>query len=300
MQSLVGQSLGRYHLVEQLGEGGMATVYKAFDTRLERTVAVKVIRTDYDTDPQFLARFDREAKALARLNHPHIVHVLDAGEQGGVPYVVMDFFAGGTLKQRLGRPLACAEAARLLSPIARALEYAHRQGIVHRDVKPANVLLSPDGQPMLSDFGIAKLLDPQTSAAGLTLTGVGIGTPDYMAPEQGLGAATPQTDVYALGVMFFELVTGRRPYEADTPIAVLLKHTSDPLPRPRTLAPDLPLEAEQVILRAMAKKPEDRYLTMGDLAAALERLAQVGGPAETGPATCASRSSAAARSLIVR
>ena len=136
MDSLSGQSLGRYHLLEQLGAGGMATVYKAFDTRLERTVAVKVIRTDVNQDPEFLSRFDREAKALARLSHAHIVRVLDAGESGGVPFVVMDFIGGGTLTKRLGHPLLPAAAARLLAPIARALEYAHANGIIHRDANP--------------------------------------------------------------------------------------------------------------------------------------------------------------------
>ena len=202
MDTLNGRSLGRYHLLEPLGEGGMATVYRAFDTRLERVVAVKVIRTDFGQDPQFLSRFDREAKALARLSHPHIVHVLDVGDSDGIPFVVMDFVSGGTLKQRLGRPMPPADAARLLAPIARALEYAHGQGIIHRDVKPANILIAEDGRAMLSDFGIAKLLDPQASATGLTMTGVGIGTPDYLAPAQGLGQATPPTDLSALGVVF--------------------------------------------------------------------------------------------------
>ncbi len=297
MDSLSGRSLGRYHLLEQLGEGGMATVYKAFDTRLERTVAIKVIRTDLDQDPQFLSRFDREAKALARLSHPQIVHVLDAGESDGIPFVVMDFVKGGTLKQQLGSPMDPGSAARMLAPIARALEHAHTQGIIHRDIKPANILLSEDGRAMLSDFGIAKLLDPQTSAAGLTMTGVGIGTPDYMAPEQGLGQATPQTDLYALGVVFYEMVTGRRPYAGDTPIAVLLKHATDPLPRPRDLVPDLPIEVERVLLRALAKKPEDRYPDMAALATALEGLTDVTRPQGTRPSGGEGRSTS--RPLIV-
>jgi len=269
MTSLVGQTLGRYHLLEQLGEGGMASVYRAQDTRLEREVAVKVIRTDFDKDPAFLKRFEREARALAQLAHPHIVHVLDAGEQGGVPYVVMDYVSGGTLKERTGRPLLAAEAARLVVPIARALDYAHRQGIVHRDVKPANILVTPDGRPMLSDFGIAKVLSGQAQTQ-LTATGIGIGTPDYMAPEQWTHEATPASDVYALGVVLYELVTGRRPYHADTPVAVLLKHANDPLPPPRQFAPTLPSAVEQVLVKALAKKPEDRYTTMGAFADALE------------------------------
>ncbi len=271
MQSLAGKTIGRYHLLEPLGEGGMATVYKAFDTRLERPVAVKVIRTDFGTDPQFLQRFEREARALARLSHPHIVHVLDAGEQDGAPYLVMEYLAGGTLKALTGRPHPAAEAARLLAPIARALDYAHTQGIVHRDIKPANILLTPEGLPMLSDFGIAKVL-ASPAATELTATGFGVGTPDYMAPEQWAGHATPQSDVYALGVVLYELVTGRRPYLADTPLAVLLKHVNDPLPAPRQFAPGLAAEVEPVLYKALAKQPTDRYATMGAFAAALEAL----------------------------
>jgi tRNA A-37 threonylcarbamoyl transferase component Bud32 len=273
MINLIGQSLGRYHIVEQLGEGGMASVFKAYDTALERFVAVKVIRTDKGQDTAFLHRFQREAKALARLDHPFILKVLDYGEQDGMPYLVMPFVPGGTLKEQMGRPMAAARAAGLLAPIARALEYAHAQNIIHRDIKPANILISPSGAPLLSDFGIAKMLDQEENATQLTGTGVGIGTPDYMAPEQWMGKADPRTDVYSLGVVFYEMLTGRKPYTADTPAAVLLKHVQDPLPPPRSFAPNLPLEAEQALYKALAKKPEDRYQEVGAFAAALEVLA---------------------------
>jgi serine/threonine protein kinase len=274
MPSLSGLYFDRYHLLEPLGEGGMATVYLAFDTRLERRVALKVIRTDYSTDSQFLKRFDREARVLARLSHPHIVQVLDVGEHAGMPYVVMEYLAGGTLKARIGRPLLPGEAGALLAPIARALAHAHRQGIVHRDVKPANILLTPDGTPKLSDFGIAKIFE-RPGSTDLTASGVGVGTPDYMAPEQWLGQSSPQSDIYSLGVVLYELLAGRRPFAADTPVAVLLKHINDPLPNPRPYAPDLPEAAVQVLWRALAKKPEARYAAMEEFATALESLQHV-------------------------
>lgn len=270
MDDIIGKSLGRYHVIEPLGEGGMAAVYRALDTTLERDVAIKVIRTDKVTDPQFIKRFEREAKALARLNHPHIVHINDYGEQENIPYLVMDFLPGGTLKQKLGSPMPYQEAARLLAPVARALEYAHENDVIHRDVKPANILLTDRGLPMLSDFGIAKLFEADTTA--LTGTGVGIGTPEYMAPEQSQGHKVDhRADIYALGVVFYELVTGRRPYEADTPIAVIIKHINDPLPNPRQFVPDLPHGVEQIIIKALQKDPENRYQDMGKFAEVLEK-----------------------------
>ena len=271
MFNIVGKSLGRYHVVEQLGEGGMAAVFKAYDSSLERYVAIKVIRTEIVMDQEFLKRFQREARALAQLDHPYILKVLDYGEQDGMPYLVMPFAPGGTLKERMGSPWPYQEATRLLAPIARALECAHQQLIIHRDVKPANILFTPSGSPILSDFGIAKMLDIGESMQ-LTGTGMGIGTPDYMAPEQWLGKVDARTDIYALGVVFYEMVTGRRPYTADTPAAVMLKHMQDPLPRPRSINANLPDEVEQVIFKALAKQPEDRYQDMGALAAALEKL----------------------------
>jgi serine/threonine protein kinase len=273
-KGLVGFTLGgHYHIVEQLGEGGMATVYKAHDTRLQRDVAIKVIRMEKGADEQFLKRFEREARALARLSHPNIVHVNDYGEQDGMPYVVMDYLPGGTLRQKMGQPLPYQEAAGLLAPIARALGFAHQMHIVHRDVKPPNILISQSGAPMLSDFGIAKMLEEETSE--LTGTGVGIGTPEYMAPEQGKGINVDyRADIYALGVVFYELVTGRKPFRADTPMAVILKHMTEPLPRPRTFIPDLPDAVEKVIFKALAKRPEERYQTMEEFALALECLAR--------------------------
>ena len=275
MTDFIGKSLGRYHILESLGQGGMATVFKAFDTSLQRNVAIKIIRPDVgEIDPtSFLKRFQREARALAQLDHPYILKVLDYGEQEGIPYLVMPFVPGGTLKQKMGAAMPYQQAAILLAPIARALEHAHQQNVIHRDVKPANILISQSGAPLLSDFGIAKVIASEGSTQ-LTGTGASIGTPDYMAPEQWLGVSNPGTDIYSLGVVFYEMVTGRKPYSADTPAAVMLKHMHDPLPRPTDLVPGLPEGVEQVIFRALEKDPANRFQGMASFAAALEKLAQ--------------------------
>ena len=270
MTNLIGQSLGRYHILEQLGEGGMATVYKAYDTRLETDVAVKVIRTDslpQNAIERTLKRFEREAKSLARLTHPNIVKVMDYGEHDGAPYLVLVYLPGGTLKKLMGQPMPWQEAAHLLIPIANALDYAHEQKVIHRDVKPANILLTVKGQPMLSDFGIAKILEMEDGHT-LTGTGMGIGTPEYMSPEQGMG----REDIYSLGIIFYELITGRKPYKADTPMAVILKHMTDALPSPRQFIPDLPDAAEKVLIKSLAKDPKDRYPDAGAFALAMENL----------------------------
>jgi len=286
MTNFIGQSLGRYHILEQLGEGGKATVYKAYDTRLERDVAVKVIRTEKFT-PEVLARalkrFEREAKALARLTHANIVKVNDYGEYEGRPYLVMPYLPGGNLKQLLkehGR-LPWQEAVKLLLPIARALDYAHSQNVIHRDVKPSNILITASGDPMLTDFGVAKIIEEEITV-DLTGTGMAVGTPEYMAPEQVSSKGVDhRTDIYSLGVVFYEMVTGRRPYEADTPLAVIAMRASEPLPRPKQFVSALPDRVEQVLLKALTKKPEDRYQSMSELTKALEKLTVVsGGKAE--------------------
>jgi formylglycine-generating enzyme required for sulfatase activity/tRNA A-37 threonylcarbamoyl transferase component Bud32 len=274
MPNFTGQSIGRYQVLEALGEGGMATVYKAYDTRLERYVAIKAIRTDQFSPASLqrvLQRFEREAKSLAKLSHPNIVGVIDYGEYKGTPLLIMEYLPGGTLRQQVGLPMPWADAVQLILPIARGLSYAHQQGIIHRDVKPSNILMTEAGEPMLSDFGVAKIL-AEDGIETLTATGVGMGTPGYMAPEQWTGHTVPQSDVYGLGVIFYELITGRRPYIADTLAALLLKQVNDPLPPPGAFVPGLPETVMQVLYKALAREVGDRYQSMQEMARALEGL----------------------------
>lgn len=274
MENLVGRSLGRYHIIEQLGRGGMATVFKAFDTSLNRNVAIKVILSTKKYSGEFLRRFEREAQAIAQLSHNNIVKVYDFGEQDGTPFLVMEFLSGGMLKDIMGSPMPYKKATRLLIPIADALGYAHERKIVHRDVKPSNIMLTESGQPMLTDFGIAKMLE-EKDATSLTAAGVGIGTPEYMAPEQGMGQHVDyRADIYSLGMVFYELVTGQKPFQADTPFAVMMKQMTQTLPRPKSFVPNLPDEVEQILFKALAKQPADRYQDMASFAMALRKLVE--------------------------
>ena len=277
MPDLSGISIDRYHIIEPLGQGGMANVYKAYDTRLERNVAIKFIRRDAfspDVLDMVLKRFDREAKSLAKLTHPNIVGIIDYGEYEGSPYLVMPYLQGGTLKQYLGTPMFIEKAASLLEPVADALAFAHQKGIVHRDVKPANILITEGGKPMLTDFGIARLLESGDGAT-LTGTGMGVGTPEYMSPEQAMGREVDgRTDIYSLGIVLFELVTGRKPYTADTPMAVVLKQTTEPLPRPSSIVPGITDTVEQILYKSLAKDPKDRYQTMTDFSEALGKFSK--------------------------
>ena len=273
----IGKTLDRYTILEKTGEGGMSYVYKAFDTKLECDVAVKVIRTErltIELMDRTVQRFKREAKALAQLTHPNIVKVIDFGDHEGQPYLVMEYLPGGTVKQKYQGAIPWQEATALLLPVARALDYAHRQGIVHRDIKPSNILITDSGEPMLSDFGIAKIFDADNTAE-LTGSSTGIGTPDYMAPEQATSKNIDhRADIYALGIVLYELITGRKPFHADTPLGVLFKHASEPLPLPTKYIPDLPEGVERVLLIALAKSPEDRFPDMGGFVHALEDLTE--------------------------
>jgi serine/threonine protein kinase len=269
---MIGKELGRYLIVESLGEGGMAAVYKGYDRRLDRDVAIKVILPGHVHDEMFTKRFEREARAVAQLTHTHIVGVHDYGTDQGISYLVMAYIPGGTMKDLLGKPIPWQKAARKLAPIARALEYAHQKGIIHRDIKPANILVTQSGDLMLTDFGIAKAVDSEEMTK-LTKTGTGIGTPAYMAPEQGMGDEIDhRADIYSLGIVFYEMITGRPPFRADTPIAVMMKHVNFPLPRPTEFVPDIPDKVEKVLYNALAKNPELRFKDMGEFAQALEDL----------------------------
>lgn len=273
MNEVFGKKLGQYILLEQLGEGGMAKVYNALDTRAEGNVAIKVILPNKRTSSAFLQQFEREAKALANLTHTNIVKVLNYGVQDGQPYLVMEYVPGGTLKEAMNHKLPWQTAAAILAPIARALDYVHRQQIVHRDVKPSNILLHEDFRPMLSDFGILKLLEGKEEKVESAI-GAGIGTPEYMPPEQGMGKEVDfRADIYSLGLVFYEMITGQKPFTADSPMAIVIKHVTDELPLPTHIDKSIPKYVERAILRAVQKNPKNRYLSMGHFAHALELIA---------------------------
>ncbi len=265
------QNIGRYAVKEQLAVGGMATVYRAYDSRFDREVALKVLPREFVHDPTFRARFEREAKAIAALEHPAIVPVYDFGEEQGQPYLVMRYMAGGSLTERIQRgPLSVAEAARIFANLAPALDESHRRGIIHRDLKPGNILFDTFGNAYLSDFGIVKMTE-----ATIQLTGTGmVGTPAYMAPEMAEpGGLSAMVDIYALGVTLFQMLTGRLPYEADTPMGVLMAHMSKPIPDVRELRQDLPADVQAVVRRTLAKDPMERYPSAGEMVAALQAVA---------------------------
>jgi serine/threonine protein kinase len=270
MESLIDRTLGGYNLTEELGMGGMATVYKAYQPRLERSVAVKVLDPAFITDDSdVLARFRREAKAIAALRHPNILTVYDYGEEEGLAYIVMEYVEGGTLKDRLeGEPFEPQRAVGLSIGVGRALAFGHDQGIIHRDVKPANILLPREDWPLLADFGLVKL---QQARRALTQAGMILGTPDYTSPEQALGeAADHRADIYALGVVLYEMITGRLPFEANKAFDVLLMHINEAPPKPREIVPNTPEIVEDIILKALAKSPAERYPDMQDMVTNLE------------------------------
>ena len=271
MDDIIGRQLGDYQIIEQIGKGGMASVYRAYQPSLDRDVAIKVLPPYYaEQDDSFTQRFKREARAIANLRHPNILMVLEAGEQDDLAYIVMEYVNAGTLKERLRNPISLKEIYSLVKQIAAALEHAHELGIVHRDIKPSNILLPKPDWPLLTDFGLAHIV----GGSFLTQSGMTVGTPAYMSPEQGRGERVDHhTDIYALGVMLYEMTVGEVPYTAETPMAVVVKHIVDPLPIPREKNPNIPEELQRIILKALAKNPEDRFQSAGEFAAALERVA---------------------------
>jgi len=275
------ENIGRYEVKSELGRGGMATVYKAYDPRFEREVAVKVLPREMLHDPQFRVRFEREAKTVASLEHPAIVPVYDVGEEDGQPYFVMRYMIGGSLSERIkSNSLSLTDTAKIIDRLASALDEAHAKGVVHRDLKPGNILFDHINEPYVSDFGIAKIAQSPGSA---TVTGGGIiGTPAYMSPEQAQGDKVDgRSDIYALGVIVFEMLTGRQPYESDTPMAVVVKHITDPVPHILDSNPNLPAEIEPVIERAMAKSRDERYPNAKEFSQALTAVARGESPTFT-------------------
>ena len=271
MEDLSGRSFGVYRIVEPLGRGGMASVYKAYQPAVDRHVALKVLPSHLAQDPEFLARFEQEAKVLAKLQHPHILPVHDFGESDGFTYIVMPFIKTGTLAAVLtGQPLGFDQIKRVITQVGDALDCAHAQGLVHRDVKPSNILLDERGNCLLADFGIAKILE---GADTLTATGSLIGTPQYMSPEQGMGKPIDgRSDIYSLGVVLYEMATGQVPFEAETPLAVVVKHIRDPLPVPSRVNPDIPEPLQRMIFRAMHKEPSERFPTASAMVEAMSTM----------------------------
>src|SRR5258708_26815489 len=265
MSFAIGENVGPYRVTDRLGQGGMATVYRAYHANLDRYVAIKVLHATFKEDPNFLARFQREAQIVAKLEHPSIVPIYDYNEHNGEPYLVMKFIEGETLKGHLARkPLTLDETIKIMTAVAQALTYAHEQGVLHRDVKPSNILLEKGVTPYLADFGLSRL----ASAGASTLSqDMMLGTPQYISPEQAQGVKDLDgpTDVYSLGVVLYELVAGRLPFNADTPYAIVHDHIYSPLPMPSKVNPQVPPAVERVLLKPLAKERGDRYTTPSQL-----------------------------------
>jgi serine/threonine-protein kinase len=269
----------RYELVELVGSGGMSSVYKAHDRLLERNVALKVLHPHYGEDEEYVKRFRHEARAVAQLSHPNIVTVIDRGEADGHQFIVFEFVDGENLKELVQRtgPLPTRRAVELALAVAEGLAFAHQNDLVHRDVKPQNVLLNGDGEAKVTDFGIARSLDVEH---GVTQTGTVLGTSNYLSPEQARGEqVSPLTDVYSLGVVLYELLTGDVPFPGDNFVAVAMKHINEPPPDLLARRPDVPMRLAAAVDRALAKDPEQRFRSMDDFAKELRRtLAELAEP----------------------
>ncbi len=267
-----GQQLGNYHILDQIGQGGMTTVYKAIDAVRNETVAVKVLSPYIAQDPKFKSRFKREIELLLELKHPNVVPVLDYGEDDGLAYIVMPFMPRGTLYNRLeSGPLTPQEGVQLIDDVAAGLQFAHDHGIVHRDVKPSNILLSDEGRALLSDFGFAHVGDLSGSLTGSAV----IGTPAYMSPEQCQGqAVTPRSDQYSLGIVLYQICTGTLPFSGDTPMAVAVQQINQPIPRARVVNPRIPEDLDHLLSKALSKKAEQRFSSVSELAGAFRQAVE--------------------------
>ena len=266
-----GMTLGAYRVIEHIGRGGMASVYRAYHPGLDRYVAIKVLPDFFADDPGYRERFQQEARSVARLRHPNILEIFDFGYDDELAYLVLELVEGGTLADRVGHPMPLREAVQLLEQLGGALDYAHSQGILHRDIKPSNILLHRDGTPVLADFGLAKMAG---SIRRVTSSGTVMGTPEYMSPEQAADEPMgPASDLYSLAIVAYEMLTGRVPFGADTPAAVLLSHVTKPMPATRELRGELSAHIEDVLRRALSKRPEERFLSAAAFIAALKPAA---------------------------
>jgi len=272
-----GENVGPYRIIEQLGQGGMATVFKAYHAGLDRYVAIKVMHPAFKQDPNFLARFQREARVVAKLDHPNIVPIYDYAEHNSNPYLVMKYIEGETLKARLSRgPLTRNEGLRTVDAVGKALAFAHGRGILHRDIKPSNILLCPDGAIYLADFGLARIAQAGESTLSSEML---LGTPHYISPEQARGERNLDagTDIYSFGVVLYEMVVGRVPFNADTPFSIIHDHIYTPLPLPQKINPRVPDSVQRVLLKALAKERADRFASVEELAGAFLRAVSAPG-----------------------
>ncbi|MDX1523141.1 MAG: FHA domain-containing serine/threonine-protein kinase [Anaerolineae bacterium] len=265
---LLGEKLGQYRLKKLAGEGGLATVYKAHQENLDRWVAIKVLHSD---DGNVLARFEREARAVAQLRHRNILMVYEYGKAEGLPYIAMEYVEGGSLEDYLvGKPMEWIRVVSISMGIAEALHFAHQHGIIHRDVKPSNILMPQDDWPLLADFGLVKVSEDADRA--LTATGTIMGTPAYIAPEQARGEKIgPHADMYSLGVIMFEMITGRLPFEYENANYLMLAHIQETPPSPRSINPLCPQDLEEIILKTIEKSPEDRFADLQEMINALRK-----------------------------
>ena len=279
MDQWIGRQIGRYKVLELLGQGGMAVVYKVWDTGLDRFAAMKIIRKEAfprDVYEKLNRRFENEARTMARLNHPSIIKIYEYGIMNQVPYLVMEYLENGTLKEKLGAPLPEKEAAETAARISDALNYAHDHGVLHRDVKPSNILLRADGSPVLSDFGIAKIIEPDgVTGETLTETGTDLGTPDYRAPEQSIGGNIDgRADQFSLGVVFYEMLTGRKPFAGESPVDMLANQLRGEFEDPKTYNPKISNDAVKVLRKSLAAQPDNRFPSMSEFTQALTGLSR--------------------------